>query len=137
MFETARRRQAIRRVKPGNGRPLQRFRWWHLPMGRGLFYLRPSPAARRTATYAVDVRRWGGEPLAHLYLNDRHQAQSRIPTVFSVKNGVIEVAMSRFGIKRCHFVTAGGGRNTSSIPTRSRPWAGGPISSATTRRPVV
>src|SRR5690349_14745838 len=108
MFETSRRRRAVRRVKPGNARPLQRFRWWHLPMGRGLFYLRPSPAGRRTATYAVDVRRWGGEPLAHLYLNDRQHARSRIPAVFSVEDGVIEVAMSRFGLKRCHFVTAEG-----------------------------
>jgi hypothetical protein len=112
MFETSRRQRASRRVKPGNGRPLQRFRWWHLPLGRGLFSLQPSSADRRTATCAVDVRRWGkqsgGEAIAHLYLDGRHHARSRIPAVFSVEGGVIEVAMSRFGIKRCHYVTAEG-----------------------------
>jgi hypothetical protein len=112
MFETSRRRRAIRRVEPGNGRPLQRFRWWHVPMGRALFSLQPSSADGRTATYAVDVRRWGqqsgGEAVAHLHLDGRHHARSRIPAVFSVEGGVIEVAMSRFGIKRCHHVTAEG-----------------------------
>ncbi|KIF77256.1 hypothetical protein QR77_32200 [Streptomyces sp. 150FB] len=109
---TWRRRRAIRRVKQGDGRPLKRFRWWHIPLGRALFYLRPSPDGRRPGTYAVDVRYWGnqsgGEVTAHLYLDGRHHARSTIPAVFPLEGGVIEVARSNFGIKRCHYVTAEG-----------------------------
>ncbi|MFI6293961.1 hypothetical protein ACIBEJ_20405 [Nonomuraea sp. NPDC050790] len=106
-----RRNRAIRRVKQGDGHPLQRFRWWQVPLGRALFHLRPSSDGRRPGTYAVDVRRWGGqsgESTAHLYLDGRHHAQSRIPAVFAVEGGVIEVAASSFGIRRCHYVSATG-----------------------------
>ncbi|MEV6039394.1 hypothetical protein AB0L65_50280 [Nonomuraea sp. NPDC052116] len=112
MLKAWRRSRAIRRVKQGDGRPLQRFRWWQLPLGRALFHLRPSSDGRRPGTYAVDVRHWdnqsGGESTAHLYLDGRHHAQSKIPAVFPVEGGVIEVATSSFGIKRCHYVTTTG-----------------------------
>ena len=63
MFEELRRRRAAGRVKPGSGRPLQRFRWWQ-QLSRSLFHLYlPGPGGRRTV-YAVDVRpmgdRYGG-----------------------------------------------------------------------------
>ncbi|MBB5079507.1 hypothetical protein [Nonomuraea endophytica] len=108
MVKAWRRNRAIRRVKQGDGRPLQRFRWWQLPLGRALFHLRPSFDGRRPGAYAVDVRRPGGEATAHLYLDGRHHAQSKIPAVFPVEGGVIEVATSSFGIKRCHYVTTTG-----------------------------
>ncbi|MFD9944705.1 hypothetical protein ACFWYW_28770 [Nonomuraea sp. NPDC059023] len=58
------------------------------------------------------MRRWdnrsGGESTAHLYLDGRHHAQSRIPAAFPLEDGVIEVATSSFGIKRCHYVTTTG-----------------------------
>lgn len=109
MFETARRHLASRRVKEGNGRPLRPFRWWQVPLGRSLFRLPPSGGR---GAYAVDVRAWGngsgGENNAHLYLDGRHHARSTLPAVFSVAGGVIEVARSKFGIKRCHYVTDDG-----------------------------
>lgn len=112
MVKAWRRIWAIRRVKQGDGSPLQRYRWWQLPLGRALFHLRPSSDGRRRATYAVDVRHWGnqsgGEKTAHLHLDGRHHAQSKMPAVFPVENGVIEVATSGFGIKRCHYVTTTG-----------------------------
>ncbi|MFI6908290.1 hypothetical protein ACIBKY_44010 [Nonomuraea sp. NPDC050394] len=112
MLKAWRRSRAIRRVKRGDGRPLQRYRWWQLPLGRALFHLPPSSDGRRPGTYAVDVRHWGnqsgGESTAHLYLDGRHHAQSKIPAVFPLECGVIEVATSSFGIKRCHFVTTTG-----------------------------
>lgn len=75
-------------------------------LGRGLLYLQPSVAERRPMSYALDVRQFGagGEGAAHLYLNGHQHAQSKLPAVFTVEGGVIEVATSRFGIKRCHYV---------------------------------
>lgn len=91
---------------------MKRFRWWQAPLGRALFHLGPSPDGRRPGAYAVDVRYWGnqsgGEATAHLYLDGRHHARSKIPAVFPVEGGVIEVAKSSFGFKRCHYVTTEG-----------------------------
>nr|WP_217641536.1 hypothetical protein [Actinopolyspora alba] len=111
VFEEWRRRRAARRVREGDGRALQRFRWWQLP-GRALFRLRlPSPSGAQV-DYAVDVRHWqnqgSGEVEAHLYLDDRQHAVSKLPAAFPVEGGTIEVAMSCFGIKRCHYVTTDG-----------------------------
>ncbi len=58
MFEDVRQRRAARRVKPGDGRPLQRFRWWQL-LNRSLFYLTLDRADGRRTVYAVDVRAAG------------------------------------------------------------------------------
>ena len=41
MFEEWRQPRAAKRVKSGDGRPLQRFRWWQ-QLGRALFYLQLS-----------------------------------------------------------------------------------------------
>lgn len=66
----------------------------------------------RQAVYAVDVRYGGdkasGEVKAQLYLDGRHHAESKVPAVFSVEGGTIEVAVSAFGMKRCHYVTTDG-----------------------------
>ncbi|WP_092627214.1 hypothetical protein [Actinopolyspora mzabensis] len=111
MFKEWRRRRAARRVREGDGRALQRFRWWQLP-GRALFRVRlPRPAGAHV-DYAVDVRHWqnqgSGEVEAQLYLDDRQYAVSKLPAAFPVEGGTIEVAMSGFGIKRCHYVSADG-----------------------------
>lgn len=107
MLKEWRRGRAVKRVKGGNGRPLKRFRWWNLFTGRSLFHLQLAGVA-----YAVDVRHWGdsetGEGRAHLYLDGRHHAESKTPAVFPVEGGEIEVAMSGFGVKRCHYVSGEG-----------------------------
>ncbi|WP_410813471.1 hypothetical protein [Micromonospora sp. 067-2] len=111
MFQQWQRRRAERRVKPGDGRELQRFRWWQLP-GRALLYLDHTDQSGRPSQYAVDVRHWGGqssgEVKAQLYRDGRQQATGKMPIAFPVEGGVIEVAMSGFGIKRCHFVSENG-----------------------------
>ncbi|WP_204264688.1 hypothetical protein [Geodermatophilus normandii] len=94
----------------GDGRPLQRFRWWQL-LSRSLFSLSLPGADGRRTVYTVDVRPMGdgnGAGLADLYLDGRHHASSRVPAVFPVDGGVIEVAASTFGLKRCHYVTPDG-----------------------------
>ncbi|BCL31386.1 hypothetical protein ACFFS2_07440 [Streptomyces aurantiacus] len=111
MFKEWRRRRAVQRVKPGNGRALKRFRWWQLPF-RALFYLRLTYDDGRQTVYAVDVKRGqnqsSGEVKAHLFLDGRHHARSRLPAAFPVPGGTVEVKMSAFGLKRCHYVTAEG-----------------------------
>ncbi|GAB2585630.1 hypothetical protein Aab01nite_52640 [Paractinoplanes abujensis] len=108
MFDDYRRRRAIARVKPGNGRPLKRFRWWQT-FSRSLFFL-----PQGGSVYAVDVRQWqqftteDGKGKAQLYLNGVQVAVSTLPAVFEVPGGVIEVASSPFGLKRCHYVSDDG-----------------------------
>lgn len=99
------RRRAAKRVKPGDGRPLKRFRWWQ-SLSRSLFYLRLDDAV-----YAIDVKHGGdesGEVTGYLYLDGRLSAKSKLPAAFPVPGGVIEVAASSFGLKRCHYVTPDG-----------------------------
>ncbi|MFE6888339.1 hypothetical protein [Streptomyces sp. NPDC057694] len=111
MFEERRRRRAAQRVKAGDGRALKRFRWWQ-QLSRALFHLRLTDSAGRDAVYAVDVRHGqnqsSGNVKAQLYLDGRQHAVCRLPAVFPVPGGTIEVAMSAFGLKRCHYVAADG-----------------------------
>ena len=110
MFDDFRRERAARRVKPGDGRPLKRFRWWQ-SFSRSLFYLRVESDGGEPITYAVDVRHGGdssGEIRAHLYRNGTLHAESKMPAYFPVEGGTVEVVSTLFGLRRCHFVTADG-----------------------------
>ncbi|MGW0863248.1 hypothetical protein [Streptomyces sp. NPDC002611] len=108
MIKEWRRRRAVQRVKPGDGRALKRFRWWQLPF-RALFCLRLTGDDGQRTVYAVDVRHWQNHSSdhlkAHLYTDGRQHAVSRLPAAFPVPGGTVEVRMSAFGIKRCHYVT--------------------------------
>ncbi|MEB8336091.1 hypothetical protein [Streptomyces endophyticus] len=111
MMREWRRRRAVRRVEPGDGRPLKRFRWWQVPF-RALFHLRLTHTDGRHEVYSVDVRHGqnqsSGNVRARLYLGGRLHSQSRLPAVLPVPGGVVEVRMSGFGLKRCHYVTDDG-----------------------------
>lgn len=111
MEQTWQQRRRIKRVKPGNDRPLKRFRWWQ-QLNRGLMYLRLTGEGGRPAEYAVDVAYLGdaktGEVTARLYRDGRQEAWSKTPAVFEVPGGVIEVATSAFGLKRCHYLADDG-----------------------------
>ncbi len=110
MFKELRQRRAVRRVKPGDGRSLEPFRWWQ-SLSRALFYLRLKNGDGRQTVYAIDVKHQkqsDGYVKAHLYLDGRHHAESRVPAVFPVRGGTVEVRASPFGLKRCHYVTAKG-----------------------------
>ncbi|MFJ9176209.1 hypothetical protein [Streptomyces sp. NPDC102360] len=105
------RRRALRRVEPGDGRPLKRFRWWQLPF-RALFHLRLTHPDGHLEVYSVDVRHGqnqsSGNVKARLYLSGRLHSQCRLPAVLPVPGGVVEVRMSGFGLRRCHYVTHDG-----------------------------
>lgn len=108
ILSDSQRRRAARRVKPGNGRPLQPFRWWQSFTGRKLFFLPPSERYQRAAVYAVDIhvsgKQAGDEGKAHLYRDGRHLAESKLPALFIVEGGYIEVALSMYGLRRSHFI---------------------------------
>ncbi|MBU6530326.1 hypothetical protein [Streptomyces mayonensis] len=120
MFENLRRQRALKRVVPGNGRPLKRFRWWQ-SLSRALFYLRLTAGDGRQSVWAVDVKHGrqdsNGHVRAHLYLDGRHHAESRLPAVFPVPGGAVEVRASSFGLKRCHYVTDDGAEH-QLVPDR-------------------
>ena len=101
----------LRKAKPGDDHALQRFRWWQL-LFRALFHLRLTRPDGGTALYTVDVRHWMGgssdEVKAQLYLDGKQHATSKLPARFPVPGGSVEVAMSGFGLKRCHFLTDAG-----------------------------
>lgn len=110
MFKEWRHRRAVQRVKPGDGRPLKRFRWWQ-SFSRALFHLRVVNDDGGQAVYAIDVRHQNqssGKVNVHLYLDGRHHAESKVPAVFPVRGGTVEVRTSNFGLKRCHYVTTKG-----------------------------
>ena len=115
-----RRRRALRKVKPGDGRSLPRFRWWQ-PFSRSLYHLTLTDASGVLRTWSVDVRHGGdddGEVYARLYLDGVNEAVSKLPAAFPVAGGVIEVVASGYGLKRCHFVAADG-RERQLIPDAS------------------
>lgn len=112
MLDGTRNRLTGWRVRPGAGEPLPRFRWWHLP-SRSLRTLTLRAPGGAAATYAVDVRRGGdasdGAVRARLYLDGALLAYSTLPARFVVPGGHVEVAVGTFGLRRCHYVPAGGG----------------------------
>ena len=112
MLQEWRRRRAVQRVKPGDGRPLQRFRWWQMFLGRALLHLQLTGGDGGPVVYSVDVRHWGdkddGVVRARLYRDGRHHAESKVPAFFPVDGGTIEVATSAFGVRRCHYVAFDG-----------------------------
>lgn len=99
-----------RRLQSGDGRPLPKFRWWQ-QLTRSLFWLRLEEEGHEVV-YAVDVRHGGdssdGEVRARLYRDGVQHAVSKTPARFPVADGAIEVATTQFGLRRIHFVTAGG-----------------------------
>jgi hypothetical protein len=112
MLDGWRRRRAARRLRGGDGRPLQPFRWWHLLTERALLTQRVVGRDGHVVDYAIDVRHWGkqggDEGKAHLFVDGRHRAESTLPAVFPVEGGTIEVALSTYGLRRAHYVPVEG-----------------------------
>ncbi|MGF0118711.1 hypothetical protein ACQFYA_20660 [Promicromonospora sp. Marseille-Q5078] len=118
MFSDRRRRRAARRIKPGDGHALKRFRWWQ-PLLRTLFHLDLVGDDGRPERWSVDVRLGGdsddGEVRARLYRDGVHQATSKLPAEFLVTGGTVQVDNSGYGLRRCHYVTPDG-RERQLVP---------------------
>ncbi len=110
-FEGWRDRLAARRVRPGNGEPLPRFRWWQL-LSRSVRTMTLRAPDGTVSTYAVDVRQMGdrddGAVRARLYLDGALLSVSTLPARFPVPGGRIEVAVNAYGLRRCHYVRTDG-----------------------------
>lgn len=108
MLSDRQRRKGAKRTRPGDGRPLQPFRWWHLLSGRKLFSLPLVRSDGSRADYVVDVRMSGKQSgdfgMVHIYLDGRHHAESPLPAVMPVEGGVIEVSESTSGLRRAHYI---------------------------------
>lgn len=97
-------------VKPGDGHTLPSYRWWQL-FSRSLFHLHLAGEGGAPETWSVDVRHGGdadGEVRAQLYRNGVHEASAKLPVGFAVPGGTIEVAVSNYGLRRCHYVSDDG-----------------------------
>jgi hypothetical protein len=104
-----RRQRALKKVKPGDGRPLPPYRYWQL-LSRSLFSIEHAEPSGETHTYTVDVRffDFDFDYKARLYRDDVQHAVATLPATFAVPGGVIEVAASTYGLKRVHLVLDSG-----------------------------
>lgn len=122
MIQQWRRRRAIKRIEPGDGSALRRFRWWQT-LSRSLLHLDLTDPTSRPLRYTVDVRQWktdeNGYVKVHLYRDGHQHAISRAPALFPIEGGSLEVKASAFGLKRCHYVTSGGSEHQLTPDPRS------------------
>ena len=119
MVKELKRRWQLKKVHPGDGSALRNYHFWQL-FTRSLFFLDPVDGAGRGHAYGVDVRllaseksktehaEGNGKSQASLYRDGDQVARSNLPTTFPVDDGVIEVAITGFGLKRMHFVSEDG-----------------------------
>lgn len=111
-----------RRVRAGSGEPLRRYRWWQM-FSRSLRSITLASSDDRTSIYTVEVRHGGdmtdGEVRARLYVDGALLSYAKMPTRFAVPGGHIEVAITGFGLKRCHYVRADGTEQQLSPDPRS------------------
>jgi len=106
-FRKWRRQRSINKVKPGDGHELKPYRFYHL-LSRSLFYARLQEVDDNIHIYAVNVNYFSEEETAELYRDGKHIATSKLPAVFPVPGGFIEVGVSTYGLTRMHYVTESG-----------------------------
>lgn len=123
MFDESKRRLQAAKVKPGDGSALQEYRRWHL-FSRSLFFLRLPSRPGSSHVFEVDVRYLADSTTkkgpATLYRDGLQVARANsLPVTFPVPGGVIEVAMSSYGLKRMHYVRDDGSEHTLRPHPRS------------------
>lgn len=96
-----------RRARTGSGEPLRRFRWWQV-FSRSLRSITIAGPDGTASVYTIDVRHGGdatdGAVRARLFVDGSLRSYSTMPAVFTVPGGHIEVAITGFGLKHCHYV---------------------------------
>jgi hypothetical protein len=106
VFTTYRRRWQLSRAKPGDGSRLPDYRPWQL-FSRSLFSVDLAEGTGRHV-FEVDVRHGrdssSSRRPAALYRDGVQVQAGNLPVAFPVPGGVIEVAVSQFGVKRMHLV---------------------------------
>ena len=114
-FKSWKRQRTINKVKPGDGHRLKKYRWWNM-FTHSLFFIRLPDEAGTKDVYAVRVNYFAEDEKADLYKNGEHFATTKLPGVFPVPGGEIEVEMTTFGLKRMHYVTEDGEKMLSPDP---------------------
>ena len=103
-------RRLVKRVKPGDGRPLKPIRWWQMTR-RSVMSIALLVDGRQVM-HTIEVKHGGdvdtGVVEAGLYLGGQLRAQSKVPARFPVVHGHLEVRTSQVGLRRCHFVAHDG-----------------------------
>jgi hypothetical protein len=111
VFQKYKRRWQLSKAKPGDGSRLQRFRFWQL-LSRSLFTLELPDDTGRPHRYDVDVHHLrdssSAKRPAALYRDGVQVLAANLPVTFPVPGGVIEVAVSQYGVKRMHHLTDDG-----------------------------
>ncbi|MFS0724987.1 hypothetical protein [Paenibacillus sp. 1P07SE] len=102
-FRRRRRQKQLNKVKPGDGSALKPFRIWEL-LTRSLFYAKLKEEDGEVHLYAVNVDFLSDNSPAELYRDGKLIAMSGLPVAYRVPGGVIEVAITLFGLKRMHYV---------------------------------
>lgn len=106
MWKKYRRRRQLSKAGPGDGSPLPRYRAWQL-FSRSLFALELADH-----TFEVDVRHLrdssSAKRPAALYRDGVQVLCGNLPVAFPVPGGVIEVAVTQYGLKRMHHVSGDG-----------------------------
>ena len=108
MFEGWRKQRAIKKVKPGDGKPLKRMRPWQA-LSRTVFHIELPDGDGVPRTFSVDVPFFDLDGKVSLYRDGRRHARAESPAVFPVPGGVIAVKTSTFGVSRMHFEPDDGG----------------------------
>ncbi|WP_454300822.1 hypothetical protein [Salana multivorans] len=107
MFERSRRRKRLKKVKPGDGRPLKPYRPWH-SLWRTLFLLDVEEPDGTPTRYAVDVDYFVFDDTVSLYRDGEQVAKAEPPAVLPTSVGVIEVETTMYGLRRMHLVREDG-----------------------------
>lgn len=102
MFQKYKRRWQLSKARPGDGSRLQPYRLWQL-FSRSLFSVELDGRV-----FEVDVRHGrdssSSKRPAALYRDGVQVLAGNLPVAFPVPGGVIEVAVSQYGVKRMHLV---------------------------------
>lgn len=99
-----------KKEKPGDGRPLKRYRPWQ-QLWRSVFGIE-----HRGARWDVDVDFFDWDGRVALYRDGRQDRSQKLPAAFELEDGSrIEVAVSSYGMRRAHLVTPEG-RETQLAP---------------------
>lgn len=103
MFARWRRKRAVTKVRPGDGKPLRPMRPWHA-LGRSVFHIELPDDDGVPHTFSVSVPFFDLDGTVHLFRDGRRHAMAEAPAILPVPGGVIEVRTSTFGLARMHFV---------------------------------
>ena len=99
-----------KRVKPGDGRALKPFRWWQMTR-RSVMSITLNVDGR-PVVHTIEVKHGcdseTGIVRAGLYLDGFLRFESKLPALFPVVGGHIEVRVSEAGMRRCHFIAGSG-----------------------------